>query len=82
MTLDTDTAYRAAEFVETFTGGAFWPLAPKAEHVSIIDIVGETIADNRFEFVRWNAVMLCVSKQAERRMILILRRTKVPRIGN
>ena len=36
MTLDTDTAYRAAEFVETFTGGAFWPLAPKAEHVSII----------------------------------------------
>lgn len=36
--LPTDTRYRAATFIETYTGRAFWPLAPKPEHISIIDI--------------------------------------------
>jgi hypothetical protein len=36
--LPTDTAYRAVDFIETYTGRAFWPLHPKAEALSIIDI--------------------------------------------
>jgi hypothetical protein len=36
--LDTDTQYKAVNFIETYTGRAFWPLEPKVEDVSIIDI--------------------------------------------
>ena len=36
--LDTDTKYSAVAFIETYTGRAFWPLEPKPEDVSIIDI--------------------------------------------
>jgi hypothetical protein len=36
--LDTDTVYKAVDFIETYTGRAFYPLAPKVEDVSIIDI--------------------------------------------
>jgi hypothetical protein len=36
--LDTDTAYRAVSFIQTYTGRAFWPLKPAAEALSIIDI--------------------------------------------
>jgi hypothetical protein len=36
--LDTDTKYEAAQFIETYTGRAFYPLAPNIEAVSIIDI--------------------------------------------
>ena len=36
--LKTDTVYRAATFIETYTGRAFWPLAPKKEALSVIDI--------------------------------------------
>jgi hypothetical protein len=38
MTLETDTAYGAVDYVETYTGRAFWPGNPKVEDVSIIDI--------------------------------------------
>ena len=34
----TDTSYKAPAFIETYTGRAFWPLEPKVEDVSIIDI--------------------------------------------
>ena len=36
--LDTDTNYRAATFIETYTGRPFWPLRPTKEALSIIDI--------------------------------------------
>src|ERR1019366_2427466 len=36
--LSTDTAYRAVSFIQTFTGRAFYPLRPRVEDVSIIDI--------------------------------------------
>jgi uncharacterized protein len=36
--LDTDTSYRAATFIETYTGRAFWPLKPAKEAISVIDI--------------------------------------------
>lgn len=36
--LRTDTAYRAATFIETYTGRAFWPLKPAVEALSVIDI--------------------------------------------
>ena len=36
--LPTDTAYKAATFIETYTGRAFWPLAPTMDALSIIDI--------------------------------------------
>lgn len=38
MTLPTDTKYTAAAFIETYTGRAFYPLAPQPEALSIIDI--------------------------------------------
>lgn len=34
----TDTKYRAATFIETYTGRAFWPLQPLQAGFSIIDI--------------------------------------------
>jgi hypothetical protein len=36
--LTTDTAYRAVDFIETYTGLPFYPLKPDTEHISIIDI--------------------------------------------
>ena len=36
--LKTDTKYKAAEFIETYTGRAFYPLKPTMDALSIIDI--------------------------------------------
>jgi len=36
--LATDTNYRAATFIETYTGRAFWPLHPTEDALSVIDI--------------------------------------------
>lgn len=36
--LPTDTAYMASEFIQTFTGRSFYPLAPRTADVCIIDI--------------------------------------------
>src|ERR1035437_7115321 len=36
--LKTDTKYKAATFIETYTGRAFWPLAPTADALAVIDI--------------------------------------------
>jgi hypothetical protein len=36
--LKTDTVYRAATFIETYTGRAFWPLHPTMDALSVIDI--------------------------------------------
>lgn len=36
--LDTDTNYKAVAWIETYTGRAFWPLEPKVEALSVIDI--------------------------------------------
>jgi hypothetical protein len=36
--LDTDTAYKAVDYIETYTGRMFFPLAPKPEDVTVIDI--------------------------------------------
>lgn len=38
VALPTDTKYRAATFIETYTGRAFWPLNPSVLHLSVIDI--------------------------------------------
>ena len=46
--LPTDTAYKAAEFIQTYTGGAFYPLAPKVEDVNIIDIAHHLAHQNRY----------------------------------
>lgn len=34
----TDTEYRAAQFIETYTGRPFYPLNPRQQDISIIDI--------------------------------------------
>jgi hypothetical protein len=34
----TDTAYRAVDYIETYTGRAFFPLAPSVQDISVIDI--------------------------------------------
>jgi hypothetical protein len=36
--LDTDTKYKAVEYIETYTGRKFFPLAPAVDAVTIIDI--------------------------------------------
>lgn len=36
--LKTDTQYKAATFIETYTGRAFWPLEPTKDALSVIDI--------------------------------------------
>jgi hypothetical protein len=36
--MKTDTQYKAATFIETYTGRAFWPLAPTMDALSVIDI--------------------------------------------
>lgn len=36
--LPTDTAYKAVDFIQTYTGRAFWPLKPTADALSVIDI--------------------------------------------
>jgi hypothetical protein len=38
LVLKTDTRYKAATFIETYTGRAFWPLQPTMEALSVIDI--------------------------------------------
>lgn len=38
LKLVTDTSYRAATFIETYTGRPFWPLQPSSVGLSIIDI--------------------------------------------
>jgi hypothetical protein len=38
MRLDTDTAYKAVSFIETYTGRAFFPLDPNPKDITIIDI--------------------------------------------
>src|ERR1700743_459210 len=38
LALPTDTRYKSATFIETYTGRAFWPLSPTPEAISIIDI--------------------------------------------
>lgn len=38
VVLKTDTVYKAATFIETYTGRAFWPLHPTKEALSVIDI--------------------------------------------
>jgi hypothetical protein len=38
LALKTDTQYKAATFIETYTGRAFWPLDPTMDALSIIDI--------------------------------------------
>jgi len=38
LKLPTDTAYKAASFIETYTGRPFWPLHPTVDGLSIIDI--------------------------------------------
>jgi hypothetical protein len=46
--LATDTAYKAVDFVETFTGRAFYPMAPRVEDFSIIDIAHHLSNDCRY----------------------------------
>lgn len=36
--LETDTAYKAVDYIETYTGKAFFPSNPRVEDVTIIDI--------------------------------------------
>lgn len=36
--LETDTAYKAVSFIETYTGRAFYPLNPSEDVISVIDI--------------------------------------------
>jgi len=36
--LPTDTSYKAVDFIQTYTGRAFWPLKPTMEALSVIDI--------------------------------------------
>jgi uncharacterized protein len=38
MMLDTDTKYKAVDYIETYTGRAFFPLRPDPKDVTIIDI--------------------------------------------
>lgn len=45
---DTDTKYKAVSFVETYTGRPFWPLEPKPEDVSIIDIAHNLSNQGRY----------------------------------
>lgn len=54
MLLPTDTKYRAATFIETFTGRAFWPLMPTKEALSVIDIAHALSNQCRYTgHVRW-----------------------------
>ena len=45
---DTDTKYKAVSFIETYTGRPFWPLEPKPEDVSIIDIAHNLSNQGRY----------------------------------
>ena len=42
------TEYKAAEFIETYTGRPFWPLHPTPENVSIIDIAHNLSNQGRY----------------------------------
>jgi uncharacterized protein len=46
--LDTDTAYKAVNFIETYTGRAFFPLAPRVEDVTVIDVAHHLSNQNRY----------------------------------
>lgn len=46
--LPTDTKYAAPEFIETYTGRAFYPLRPRVEDVTIIDIAHALSAQPRY----------------------------------
>lgn len=46
--LPTDTAYRAVDFIETYTGRAFFPRSPRVEDFSIIDIAHHLSNDCRY----------------------------------
>lgn len=43
-----ETVYKAAEFIETYTGQPFWPLHPSPENVSIIDIAHNLSNQSRY----------------------------------
>jgi len=43
-----ETEYKAAEFIETYTGRPFWPLHPRPELISIIDIAHNLSGQNRY----------------------------------
>ncbi len=54
--LPTDTAYKAATFIETYTGRAFWPLDPERskDALSVIDIAHALANQCRYSgHVRW-----------------------------
>jgi uncharacterized protein len=54
--LPTDTAYKAAIFIETYTGRPFWPLDPERsrEELSVIDIAHALSNQCRYSgHVRW-----------------------------
>lgn len=46
--LDTDTAYKAVDFIETYTGAAFYPLKPDWTKITIIDIAHHLAQQNRY----------------------------------
>ena len=46
--LETDTAYKAAEFCETYTGTAFYPRSPRVEDVNVIDIAHHLSCQSRY----------------------------------
>ena len=43
-----ETEYKAATFIETYTGRPFWPLDPKPENISIIDIAHNLSNQGRY----------------------------------
>jgi hypothetical protein len=52
--LPTDTRYKAATFIETYTGRAFWPLNPSIDALSVIDIAHALSNQCRYTgHVRW-----------------------------
>ena len=46
--LPTDTKYRAVQYCETYTGKAFYPMNPKVEDVTILDIAHHLAAQCRY----------------------------------
>ncbi|NEW96623.1 phosphohydrolase [Rhodopseudomonas sp. BR0G17] len=41
-------APRVGDWIQTFTGGAFWPLDPRAEEISVLDITAGLARECRF----------------------------------
>jgi uncharacterized protein len=46
--LDTDTVYKAVDFIETYTGMAFYPLKPEVSKITVIDIAHHLAHQNRY----------------------------------